>query len=138
VNVVQVGVGVCLRLTPEDISPGRPQYIIAELRCDGLTASRRVVHHYASGFTDLANFFDQLTLGWRGWTGVRLWESIEHDLRIEARHEYGHVQLRITIRGEGPGWGNEGWQAIADVTIEPGEQLTQIAADLRSLTNGRA
>jgi Family of unknown function (DUF6228) len=136
-RVVQVGVGACLRLTPDDISPGKPQYVLAELRCDGLTASRRVVHNYASGFTDLADFFDQLAKDWRGWTAVRLWESVEHDLRIEARHEYGHVQLRISIRREGPGWGNEGWQATADVTIEPGEQLSQIAADLRSLANGR-
>jgi hypothetical protein len=136
-NVVQVGVGACLRLTADDISLGRPQYVIAEIRCDGLAASRRIVHHYASGFTDLADFFDQLSRDWRGWTGVRLWESVEHDLRIEARHEYGHVQLRTTVRHDGPGWGNEGWEATADMTIEPGEQLTQIAADVRSLADGR-
>jgi hypothetical protein len=30
--------------------------------------------------------------------GVREWNSLEGDPRIEARHEYGHVQLRVTAR----------------------------------------
>jgi hypothetical protein len=113
-----------------------PQHVTAELRCDGLAAKRRVVHNYASGFEDLADFFGQLADDWRGWSGEQVWESVEGDLRIEARHEYRHVQLRIVLRSQGPGWGNEGWKVTADLTIDPSEELTRAASDLRVLALG--
>ena len=62
------------------------------------------------GFLDLADFFRGLAADWRDWT-VRRWESIEGDLRIEARHKYGHVQLRVTLRRAQADWGNDGWTA---------------------------
>ncbi|MFC4018908.1 DUF6228 family protein [Micromonospora sp. GCM10011542] len=139
VVAVQLGArGEWLRLTPDNTSHRPPQYVTAELRCDGLAASRQVVHNYASGFEDLADFFGQLADDWRGWSGERVWESVEGDLRIEARHEYRHIQLRIVIRSPGPGWGNEGWKAAADLTIDPGEELTRAVSDLRVLALGTA
>jgi hypothetical protein len=62
-----------------------------------------------------------------------VWESVEGDLRIEARHEYGHVQLRVVLRSPGPEWGNEGWRATADLAIDPDEELIQAASELRAL-----
>jgi hypothetical protein len=32
---------------------------VADLRLDGLAASVTVVHHYATGFRDLADFFEK-------------------------------------------------------------------------------
>lgn len=122
-----------LRLVPEEPTGGSPKYLLAELRIRGLSASRRVVHHYATGFADLAEFFCWLERHWTGWEGLCEWESLEGELRIEARHEHGHVQLRVTFRAYGPGWGNQGWTATADLTIDPGEQLTQITRDVRDL-----
>jgi hypothetical protein len=137
VGAVQLGSrGEWLRLTPDGPSHRPPQYVTAELRCDGIAASQRIVHNYASGFEDLADFFGQLADDWRGWGGERVWESVEGDLRIEARHEYQHVQLRIVLRSQGPGWGNEGWMVAADLTIDPGEELTRAASDLRVLALG--
>ena len=72
--------------------------------------------------------FAQLEQDWRGWDDARSWRSLEGDLGIEARHEFRHVQLRVTLRAYGPGWGNDGWKASANLTIDPGEQLSQIAA----------
>lgn len=131
------GEHVCLLLTPDvDYVSRPPEVVVAELELQGLVASVRVIHNYSTGFLDLADFFRGLAADWRGWTGVRRWESIEGDLRIEARHKYGHVQLRVTLRRAQAGWGNEGWSATGDLTIEPGEQLTQIAEDVRRLSDG--
>ena len=124
------------RLIADQASPGAPDHVIAELQLEGLSASRRVAHHYSSGFADIASFFDELANGWRGWEGVREWESLEGDLKIQARHAYGHVLFRITVRHGGPGWGNDGWTATADLTIDPGEQLSNVASDIRSLAAG--
>jgi hypothetical protein len=125
-----------LLLTAEDSAGRAPQFLVAELHLDGLSASGRIVHNYATGFEDLADFFQQQADDWRGWAGTRRWQSIEGDLEIEARHQYGHVQLRITMRRFVYDWGNHGWTATGDLTIEPGEQLTQIANGVRSLAAG--
>ncbi|OLZ58064.1 DUF6228 family protein [Amycolatopsis keratiniphila] len=125
-----------LRLTADVAENGPPESLLAELRLHGLSASVQVVHHYATGFADLAEFFQRHVDDWRGWDGVRTWESLERDLRIDASHQYGHVQLRVTIQRFQPGWGNEGWTATGDLTIEPGEQLSQIAQEVKALATG--
>lgn len=126
-----------LTLTPDVAVGGVPQFLVAELQLDGLTASARVAHNYATGFADLAEFFDLLERDWRGWQGVRNWESLEGDLRIDASHEFGHVRLRIHLRRGRLDWGNDGWTATGDVTIEAGEQLSQVARDIRTLATLR-
>jgi hypothetical protein len=133
---VKIGTGhEYLLLTPLD--PGdAPQSLAAELHLDGLIASAVVAHHYASGFRDLNEFFEQQAHDWRGWAGAREWNSLEGDLRIEARHEYGHVHLRVTVRRTQPGWGDDGWVATGDLTIDPGEQLSRVAADVKALAAG--
>ncbi|HEX9520221.1 MAG TPA: DUF6228 family protein [Streptosporangiaceae bacterium] len=122
-----------LLLTSDESDP-IVQTLTAELSSSGLRAIRTVVHSYRTGFADLADFFAQLEQDWRGWDDARSWRSLEGDLGIEARHEFRHVQLRVTLRAYGPGWGNDGWKASANLTIDPGEQLSQIAADLSRLT----
>jgi hypothetical protein len=108
-------------------------YLVADLADDGLAATKRVYAHYASGWRDLAGFFAGLAADWRGWPGTREWASLEADLKIEARHEYGHIQLHVTLTQDRADWGNQGWQASADLTLEPGEQLSRVADELRDL-----
>lgn len=123
-----------LRLRPEPDDPSL-DYLVADLVDDGLTATKRVYAHYASGWRDLAAFFGGLATDWRGWSGTREWASIESDLKIEARHEFGHVQLHVTIWQSRADWGNHGWRASADLTLEPGEQLSRVADQLRDLVD---
>jgi hypothetical protein len=107
-------------LSPDDTAWGPPQAVIAELHLDGLSAQARVVNSYANGFQDLATFFQRLADDWRGWHGVRDWESIEGGLSLEARHEHGHVQLRVQLRRIKTDPGNQGWTTTGDLTIDPG------------------
>lgn len=125
-----------LRLTADDPTGAPPQSLVAELQLNGLSAVAPVVSNYATGFTDLADFFQRQADDWRGWEGVRDWQSLEGDLSIQASHQYGHVQLRITLRRVRFDWGNDGWTATGDLTIDPGEQLSQVARDVRSLATG--
>lgn len=134
VRTVQIGSKTeFLRLTSRGFSP--PDELEVELRGDGLRAQVAVTHR-SSGFGDLAGFATELARDWRGWSGSRDWTSLEGDLRIEARHEHGHVPLRATLRRYGAGRDNEGWTARVDLVLEPGEQLTQIASELRALAGG--
>jgi hypothetical protein len=63
-----------LRFTADESST---DYLVAELHTDGLSASRDVVPHYATGFRDLTDFFRKLASDWLGWAGIREWRSRE-------------------------------------------------------------
>jgi hypothetical protein len=78
--------------TPDDPDHTPPQYVMAEPRAGSLIATRRVGHH-ASGFTDLAAFAETLAANWRDRPDERVWESIEHDLRIQ------HTMTGTSVRG---------------------------------------
>ena len=110
-------------------------YLVADLSVDGMSATKKVYSHYASGWRELADFFAGLAADWRGWSGTREWTSLESDLKIEARHEFGHVQLHVTLRNPMAGWGNQGWSASADLTLEPGEQLSRVTDELKNLVD---
>ncbi|WP_418606169.1 DUF6228 family protein [Georgenia sp. SUBG003] len=62
--------------------------------------------------------------------------SDHQNLTIEAGHEYGHVRLTVVVRHDRSDWDNEGWRAIGDITLEPGEQLSQVARDVTALARG--
>jgi hypothetical protein len=55
-----------LRLSTEDASGLPPQSLMAELRVEGLSATHTVANHYATGFADMARFFNDLASDWRG------------------------------------------------------------------------
>jgi hypothetical protein len=76
--------------------------------------------------TDLADAY-------RGWDGVRTWESLEHDLRMEATHDgRGHVSLRFVIRGP-QAYEPDAWEASVVVTLDAGEDMRRLTAELKYL-----
>jgi hypothetical protein len=97
---------------------------------DELAVRRDVQQHYASGFSDLARFFESLAADWRGWSGERTWESLEGELAFTATHD-GHVRLRIDVRGSI----ERDWRVRCDLAVEPGEQLSAAARDARAFAS---
>lgn len=87
---------------------------------------------YALEFTDLAEFFEDLVNDWWGWTGSRAWRSLEGDLEITADH-HRHVRLRIALRGDP---NRSDWRVSATIELEPGEELSTVAADVRAVVDG--
>lgn len=117
-----------LTLTAED-GPLRPKELLTELRAETLSASARV---YALEFTDLAEFFEGMAREWRGWSGSRSWRSLEGDLEITAEH-HRHVRLRVALRGDPY---RSDWRVSATIELEPGEELSAAAAEVRALVSG--
>jgi hypothetical protein len=104
-------------------------YLTVTLEGPDLRASRQVYEGYAEGFGYLADYFRGLADNWRGWQGVRAYESIEHDLRIEATHN-GHINLRVVL------WESSvpnGWRTEARVVLDAGEALSAAATDVAHL-----
>jgi hypothetical protein len=135
VTFAQVGAGsAALRLAAEPAT--RDTRLQADLRRDALAASVVVPAFLAQGFTDLLGFVDGVAADWRGFPGARRWESPEGELVLGARHEFRRLRLRVTMRVAGPGWGDEGWTAWADVDVDPAEELPRFAAELRAVLEG--
>jgi hypothetical protein len=106
-----------------------PDELVVELRAETLAASATV---QALGLRDMATYFEDLVKDWRGWSGSRVWRSVEGDLEISAEH-HGHVLLRITLRGDPY---QSDWCTSATVELDPGEQLSEAAKDVRALVAG--
>jgi hypothetical protein len=103
--------------------------LLVSVRDVGLFVEKAVVSHYASGFADLVAFVEVMAENWRGWQGEQRYRSLEGDLTLTAKHD-GHVQLSVELRE------NPGWRVQADFTLDPGEQMTRTAAELRALLDG--
>jgi hypothetical protein len=111
---------------PDD---GPAEVLNFELRDLNLRASKDVYGGYAHSFGDLAQYFDGLAADWRGWSDVRIYESLEHDLRLEATHD-GHVQIRVRL------WQSadiDGWDVWANLRVDPGEELSRAARHIRAI-----
>jgi hypothetical protein len=109
-------------------------YLVADLSVDRLAATKRSTRIPHPGGVSLPTS----SWGWLLTAGagqVRQWTSLESDLKVEARrHVFGHVQLHVTLRQAPADWGNRGWRASADLTLEPGEQLSRVAV-IKDLVN---
>ncbi|MDQ0664724.1 hypothetical protein QFZ35_003222 [Arthrobacter ulcerisalmonis] len=81
---------------------GVPFSMVVAVDLGVLTAGREVASHYVSGFDDLVLFFADLAENWRGWNGTRNYESMEHDLLLEAVHTGSHVELHFTLQDLSP------------------------------------
>ena len=87
---------------------------------------------YDDNYGALADFFDGLAASWRGRDGERAFGSLEGDLDLVATHD-GHVRLTVRLRVvDGPG----DWDVRATVTVDPGEDISSAAADVRAMVEG--
>lgn len=93
---------------------------LVRLAKDGLSAETWVYAHEGHGFDGLVAFFNQMGADWRGWVGERQWSSLESDLRLTAVHD-GHVRLNVVLED------SINWAVTAELTLDPGEELTSSA-----------
>lgn len=123
------------RLTfAEPVGPGSVvDYLTVRIEGPDLFASRQVYAGWEEGFAGLARYFESLMDSWRGWDGERVFESIEHDLRVSATHD-GHVRIAVVL------WEStepRGWRVEAELRIDAGEQLSVAAREVSALVASR-
>ncbi|GIJ81273.1 hypothetical protein SAMN05443287_12021 [Micromonospora phaseoli] len=107
-----------------------------DLRCElddaGVNAATSVRTLNGDGIVAWA---DSLAESFYGWDGLRSWQSLDHDLRIDATHDgRGHVSLRFAIRGP-RGYEPEAWEASVVVTLDSGEDMRRLVAELTELVS---
>lgn len=129
----KVEVGHSQRLIFEDVKRsqgGEPESMLVSVELKDLKGRREVVALYGKGFDDLSEFFEGLAGQWSGWQGFKSYESLEGDLLLEAEHTGSHVELSFALQD--PSF-PETWCVRGRLTLEPGEELTQVSTALNAL-----
>jgi hypothetical protein len=111
---------------------GELWWVTATLELDGLKAEKTVSAHYATCMDELITYFDDLATNWSGWEGIKRYESVEHDLVLQSRHDgYGHVTIEIMLSKMDGSPGE--WECTGRIMTDPGAQMEEAAAAARQL-----
>lgn len=110
---------------------GRAQYIEFGVTGTDLSARLRVWGGYERSFEDLQAWAASLSADWRGWKGSKRYESLEHDLVIDAEHN-GHIQFDVTLEQTEP----FGWKVSHSLSIDAGEGLSNLVDSIARVVEG--
>ena len=90
---------------------------------------------WSGGAKSLTDYFDELAVAWRGWSGSKVWTDDGPNVSVSATHDgVGVVTLEVTA-DPFAGWDGPGsWNLTVRIAIEPGS-LGGIAARLTALLN---
>lgn len=127
-----VDLGSVLLWSPGNIDPDYPLPKVAvRLRADGMEALLPETVALGLDGPALPDFLAELAESFRGWVGVHVWESLDHDLVLTATHDgRGAVTLRWEIAPWSL-WKGHAWRASVEVDVEPGEAMRKLAEDVR-------
>ena len=112
------------------------------LRGTGLEATRVVSDHLGFDFSDnrtgvsgLEALFQETVDEYRGWEGIKQWESLETQLAIDVTTDRtGHATFVVKLFEEAGRWG---WRAQIDIMLEVMER-ERVTRALRSFFAHRA
>jgi hypothetical protein len=104
-----------------------------ELRDEGLTAQHTIKLSWPTGTgePDLVDFFRELADHWHGWDGERTWRSLDASMWIAARHD-GKALVTLVATLQQSSYLPDAWLARVCLTVEAGEQMRSLAADVRA------
>lgn len=111
-------------------SEGEATEVLVAVELPGIRGHRQVAAHYARGFQELAQFFEDLAEHWTGWPGTKTYRSLEGDLQFAASHTGSQIELGFTLQDpEFP----ETWSLRGRLTLDAGEELSRTAEAIKML-----
>ena len=76
----------------------------------------------------LADYWLELAAAWDGWSGDKVWTSLEGELNFSGSHDgKGTVTVRIQMQYGLP----KGWVATAFLELDPGSSLDALAEKMK-------
>lgn len=116
------------RKAPQGTDAYAGSSFMVDLEASGMSATQSV---FMFGFTwdALTEFFDDLSDSWRGWEGIKEWQSIERHLTIRAESDMlGHCFLSFAVEPEP----DASWRSTVDgLIVNLGEDMTTLASTVR-------
>jgi hypothetical protein len=111
--------------------------LLVQMRAEGLACDLPVESGRGDG---LHGFLAELEGDWRGWRGIRHWETIWQELSIDATHRGHTVELmfvlRVPYRGSEPGAPD--LEVRLPIDVPPGEPLSRLASATARLVTPRS
>ncbi len=100
--------------SPRFNSDGFITYYVLTAMAPGFNASLEVDVSCGVG-TSPADFLAEIAEAWRGWEGVKTWETIEGEFELSASSDSaGHYFLKVRMKGGG-------WSAALAFEVDAGE-----------------
>jgi hypothetical protein len=112
----------------DEYGDGLVYFLQVELEDDGLVAHGRSALDGPDSL-DLPTFLASLVVRWQGWEGTLSWTSMEGEMTLDATHHGRRVRLAVTLRRPDRTYAPDAWSARVVFTLEPGEQLRNLATD---------
>jgi hypothetical protein len=104
---------------------GGSEHFRVTVRAKDLLASVRVYSPDPHGH--LSEFFGDLAVNWKGWSGEKKWSSLEGEVELSCSCDsLGHIEIGVTLNGRLSG----GWIVRNPLFVDAG-QLEQIAFQLK-------
>jgi len=98
-----------------------------EVRSSGLTCTESAL---SLGGDGLDVFLAGLAADWRGWEGVRRWDTLEMEIGLEATHQGHRVKLLFIVRRD---YEQDSWELRLPILVAPGESLSRLAVGTAGL-----
>ncbi|MEI8010932.1 MAG: DUF6228 family protein [Candidatus Omnitrophota bacterium] len=96
-----------------------------EINGNGITAKLKVSDYIANP----SEFFSEIAGQWRGWEGIKSYQSLEGELMIQATHDKkGAVLLTVILS---PNDGTDDWKLQHCFNLELG-QLERISQEMKA------
>lgn len=103
------------------------EYLRVSLEDREIAASSAQIYIYEP--YDLAAFFEDLAVQWKGWVGAKEWHSVEDDFALSCMSDgLGHAALRVTLKG---GLYEDDWCVHAVIHVDACK-LEDLAAEVKT------
>ncbi len=109
------------------LEPKDGDYLQVSFVSDGVLAN--VTSYLYKDAQDLILFFQDIASTWKGWEGIKMWQSVEGDICFDAIHDaVGYVILNVKMTKQ-DGFAM-GWALNGQIKVELGS-LERIAAQVK-------
>ncbi len=107
--------------------PEGSEYYRVNLKAKDLMASAKV---YAfEPHSELAQYFNDLAVHWKGWNGEKKWSSLEGEFILSCNSDnQGHIAMEVVLKS---GLYEDDWSVRTEINIDAG-QLEEIALNINS------
>ena len=106
--------------------PEGSEYYRVALKAKNLIASAKI---YAfEPHSELAQYFSDLAVHWKGWNGEKKWNSLEREFTLSCTSDsQGHIAMEVELKSR---VNEEYWSVLVEVNVDAGH-LEEIASNVK-------
>jgi hypothetical protein len=113
--------------------PEGSEYYLVVLKAKNLIASAKI---YAfEPHSELAQYFSDLAVHWKGWSGEKKWSSLEGEFTLSCKSDgQGHIAMEVKLKSR---LYEDDWSVITEINLDA-SQLEEIASNVKRFFSAQA